>query len=254
MTQDHTVTAFDDALEALKSDIMRMGGQVEAQLSSAIEVMLRNDESLARKIITSDASVDQLEHHVQEKAVSILALRQPMANDLRQVVAAFKVASELERMGDHTVNIAKRLIPLGQLPPIPRFAMIVSMARLVLENIKETLNAFAAGDQEAAKRLWQRDEEVDELYNSLFRELLTYMMEDPRTITGCTHLLFVAKNIERMGDHATNIAESIVYVATGDRPDYDRPRADRSSFYHLADAESGRDDPAEHELKEEIVP
>ncbi len=254
MTQDHTVTAFDDALEALRSDIMRMGGQVEAQLSAAIEVMTRNDEALAREIIASDATVDQLEHHVQEKAVSILALRQPMANDLRQVVAAFKVASELERMGDHTVNIAKRLIPLGQLPPIPRFAMIIRMARLVLENTKETLDTFAAGDPEAAKRVWQRDEEVDELYNSLFRELLTYMMEDPRTITGCTHLLFVAKNIERMGDHATNIAETIVYVATGDRPDYDRPSVDRSSFYHLAGAESGPDAAPRQELNEEVVP
>ena len=227
---DHIVKSFDEQLQHLRDSIVRMGGLAEAQLAGAIEAMTKRDSELARKVREGDAAVDDLELSVDDGAVRLLALRQPMAVDLREVIAALKIASDLERIADLAANVAKRTIPLSQAPAVqPNFA-IPRMARLVQAIIKDTLDAYVAGDADKALDVWGRDEEVDEMYTGLFRELLTYMMEDPRNISPCTHLLFIAKNIERMGDHATNIAETIHYQVTGRHIEGGRPKGDQTSF------------------------
>ncbi|MCG8360005.1 MAG: phosphate signaling complex protein PhoU, partial [Kiloniellales bacterium] len=194
---EHIVRSFDEELEDLNEIIVRMGGLAEAQLASAIEALSKRDAELAVRVIKSDDAIDSLETQVDIKAVNVLALRQPMAVDLRRVVSALKIASDLERIGDYAKNVAKRVQVLCQSPPVrPAFA-IPRMAQLAQTIIKDTLDAYVAGDVRKADEVWLRDEEIDEMYTSLFRELLTYMMEDPRHITPCTHLLFIAKNIER---------------------------------------------------------
>ena len=209
---------------------MRMGGLAEAQLASATLAFTRRDSELADKVIASDAQIDELEQELDVAAVNLLALRQPMASDLRAVVAALKIGSDLERIGDYAKNVAKRVKVLCQTPPVQPAYAIPRMAVLVQAIIKDTLDAYIGRDSEKAIDVWLRDEEVDEMYTGLFRELLTYMMEDPRNITPCTHLLFIAKNIERMGDHATNVAETVHYMATGKRMAGGRPKSDSSSF------------------------
>ena len=227
---EHIVKSFDEELEQLRELVVRMGGLAEAQLASATEALVKRDAELAQKVMASDAAIDELEAIVDETAVRLLALRQPMAVDLRQVVSALKIASDLERIGDLAKNIAKRATSLSQIPVVqPTFA-IPRMGRMVQTSIKDTLDAYVAGDPDKATEVWRRDEEIDEMYTGLFRELLTYMMEDPRNITPCTHLLFVARNIERIGDHATNIAETTYYQVTGERMEGGRPKGDRSSF------------------------
>ncbi len=225
---EHIVKSYEDELNALTADCARMGGLTEAQVGDAIDAVVKRDQALAEAVVGRDARLDLLEADIERKAIRLIALRQPMANDLRKTVAAMKIASNLERCGDLAKNIAKRTLVLNEAEPItPLTRSIERMGRLVLGRLKDVLDAYTGSDLDRALAVWSRDDEVDEHYNSLFRELLTYMMGDPRTITACAHLLFVAKNLERIGDHATNIAEIIHYEITGEEMiSADRPKTD----------------------------
>jgi len=227
---EHIVHSFDNELKGLSQVVTRMGGLAETQLATAVEALARRDTALAEQVVLGDAAIDALEEELDERAVRLLALRQPMATDLREVIAALKISSDLERIGDYAANVAKRVMTLNQIPPIPPANSVPRMARMAQNIIKDTLDAYAARDAERAIDVWHRDAEVDEMYTGLFRELLTYMMEDPRNITPSTHLLFIAKNIERIGDHATNVAETIHYLVTGQRMAGGRPKGDTTSF------------------------
>lgn len=226
---EHIVKSFAEQLDSLGKSVAQMGGLAEAQFANAIEAIARRDAKLAESAVGTDARVDQLQQSIEEQALKVLALRQPMAVDLRVTLAALKIASELERIGDLAKNIGKRALLLNREPPIRLTQSLARMGRQALAQLKAVLDAYSSRDAAAAKAVWTNDEEIDELYNSLFRELLTYMMEDPRTIGLCTHLLFVAKNIERAGDHATNIAETVYHVATGDFLRTSRPKADMTT-------------------------
>jgi len=230
MTQEHIVKSFDEQLNRLDNVIAEMGGLAETQLAEAIEAMVRRDVERAERVTAADARIDELELEIDHLAVAMLALRQPMADDLRLVIAALKTSGIIERIGDYAKNVAKRTLTLSQMPPMQPALTVARLGRLVQEMIKNVLDAYVARDAEKAAQVWMRDEEVDALYTSVFRELLTYMMEDPRNITPCTHLLFVAKNIERIGDHVTNIAEHVHFVVHGSMPDDIRPKSDASSF------------------------
>ncbi len=236
----HIVKSFDEELQNLREVIVRMGGLAEAQLSSAIEALVKRDSELARQVIDRDAAIDELEQDADESAMRLLALRQPVADDLREVISALKMASALERIGDYAKNVAKRTTVLSQAQPVRPTHAVPRMARLVQVIIKDTLDAYVDGDPEKAVAVWRRDEEVDEMYTNLFRELLTYMMEDPRNITPATHLLFIAKNIERMGDHATNVAELIYFRVTGEQIEGGRPKGDTTSFQVITPEEGAR--------------
>ena len=226
---DHTVKAFTEKLEALGAAVAQMGGMAEAQLADAVEAIARRDTALAENAVGGDKQIDQLQTSIEDQALKLLALRQPMAVDLRETLAAIKIASELERIGDLAKNIAKRAIVLNREPPIRLTQSLARMGRQALSQLKQVLDAYSDRDINAAEAVWRQDGEIDETYNSLFRELLTYMMEDPRTIGLCTHLLFVAKNIERTGDHATNIAEVVYYMVSGGHLASERPKADTTS-------------------------
>ena len=226
----HIVKSFDEQLENLRDSVVRMGGLVEAQLSGSIESLTKRDCDLAKRVCDNDDAVDALELSIDDAAVRLLALRQPMATDLREVMSALKIASDLERIGDLAVNVARRTIPLTKMPYMPPTRTTARLARLVQGNIKDTIDAYVAQDAEISIELWHRDEEVDEMYTELVRALLTYMMEDPRNITACTHLMFAAKNIERMGDHATNIAEAIYYQVTGLQIEVSKPKGEDGRF------------------------
>ncbi|KLN60929.1 PhoU family transcriptional regulator [Kiloniella spongiae] len=232
-TKDHIVSSFDKELRTIHEIIIRMGGMAENQLSDAVDALVQRDSAKAELVRKEDAKIDALEEELEAAVIQLIALRQPVANDLRAVIAAFKISSDLERIGDYAKNIAKRSIAINQMPPQKSVTSIMRMSRLVQEIVKDTLDAFSNSDKDRAIDVWHRDEEVDEMYTSLFRELLTYMMEDPRNIGACTHMLFIAKNIERMGDHATNIAETIYYLATGERLEGKRPKGDRTAFQIL---------------------
>ncbi len=226
---EHTVKAFGEKLESLTTSVAQVGGLAEAQLADAIDAIARRDTAKAESVIASDRRIDQLQYQIEDQALKLLALRQPMAVDLRSTMAAIKMASELERIGDLAKNIAKRAIVLNREQPIRLTQSLGRMGRQVLSQMKQVLDAYARRDAAGAEAVWKQDGEIDEIYNSLFRELLTYMMEDPRTIGLCTHLLFVAKNIERAGDHATNVAETVYYMVSGDHLAADRPKADVTS-------------------------
>jgi len=226
---EHIVKAFTEQLESLANSVAQMGGLAEAQLANAIESIAKRDGKLAEAAIGSDERVDRIQQTIEEHALKLLALRQPMAVDLRATLAAIKIANELERIGDLAKNIGKRALVLNREPPIRLTQSLARMGRQSLAQLKMVLDAYSDRDAEAARNVWRHDEEIDELYNSLFRELLTYMMEDPRTIGLCTHLLFIAKNIERAGDHATNIAETVYHMVTGSFLRIDRPKADVTS-------------------------
>jgi len=230
MTSSHLVKSFDEELAALDSAVARMGGLAEAQLASAMTALARRDPELATSVIAGDAKVDTLQSEVDQRALRVLALRQPMATDLRLIISVLRIAGDLERVADYAANAAKRSLALNQMPSISSVHTVVRMGHLVEAMIKDVLDAYLQRDLEKARGVWRRDTDVDEIYNSLFRELLTYMMEDPRNITACTHLLFIAKNIERMGDHTTNIAELIEFMVTGQRVREERPKGDRTSF------------------------
>ncbi len=227
---EHTVKSYDEELNHLASEVARMGGLAEAGVSDALETVTRRDLTLAHAVIERDLKLDALDAEIERKAIRMIALRQPVAQDLRRAVAAMKIASNLERCGDLAKNIAKRGVVLAESEPItPLTRSIERMGRLVAGRLKDVLDAYTGGDVERANMVWSRDDEVDEHYNSLFRELLTYMMGDPRTITACAHLLFIAKNLERIGDHATNIAEIVYYEITGTELPADRPKGAFSS-------------------------
>ena len=224
---DHIVKSFTEQLDALAKAVAQMGGMVESQFAAAIEAIAKRDTRQAEAAIGADQRVDKIQQSVEEQALKVLALRQPMAVDLRATLAAIRIASELERIGDYAKNIGKRALVLNREPPIRLTQSLARMGRQALTQLKTVLDAYSDHDAQAAQSVWRSDEEIDELYNSLFRELLTYMMEDPRTIGLCTHLLFVAKNIERAGDHATNIAETVYHMVTGEYLRYEeRPKAD----------------------------
>lgn len=234
---DHIVKSFDEQLNQLSQLIARMGGLAESQLASAMDALVKRDSELATRIVHADGDIDDLEQDVEEAAVRLLALRQPMASDLREVVAAFKISNDTERVGDYAVNVAKRALALNQIPPVPSLSALPRMARIVQAIVKDTYDAYLERDATKALDVWHRDAEVDEMYTSLFRELLTYMMEDPRSITPGTHLLFIAKNVERIGDHATNIAETVHYLVTGSYIEGGRPKGDTSSYTVRPDAD-----------------
>jgi phosphate transport system protein len=221
-------------LRRLNNAITEMGGLAESQLATAIEAVVERDSELAARVVEGDARVDQLQHDVDNLAVRLLALRQPMARDLREIFAAIKIASDLERICDYAANVAKRSIVLDQQPPAQPVHALPRMARLAQLLVKDVIDAYVERDADKAYAVWIRDEELDEMYASLFREFLTYMMEDPRNIGGYTHLLFMAKNIERIGDHATNIAEDLYYLVHGRPLAEKRPKGDTSSLDVIA--------------------
>ena len=233
---DHIVTSFSEELEQLSTNVSKMGGLAEAQLQSAIDAITRQDMALADRTVSQDQQLDDLEIMIEENAVELIALRQPMALDLREAMTAIKIAADLERIGDLAKNISKRSLVIFQDYETPNRLVqgLSRMGKLALGQLKLVLDAYTNRDVEMANKVWLSDEEIDEMYNSVFRELLTYMMEDPRTIGMCTHLLFVAKNIERIGDHATNIAETVSYLVTGDRVVGERPKGDKTSTTSVA--------------------
>ncbi|NGM19082.1 phosphate signaling complex protein PhoU [Roseomonas stagni] len=227
---EHIVRSYDEQLRRLRDMVARMGGLAERQVNDATVALTRRDATLAAEVIGRDAALDQLEREIEAFCIRILATRQPMASDLRFIVAAMKVAHNLERIGDYARNGAKRSIVIAQQPAIGSLNGFTRMARLVQENLKLAIDALVNDDAEAAERVWAADEPVDDVYNGIFREMLTFMMEDPRNITAATHLLFIAKNLERIGDHATNIAETVHYAVRGDSLPEDRPKADASAY------------------------
>jgi len=227
---EHIVKSFHDQLEALGTGIVQMGGLCETQLANSIDAIVRRDMALAEQTVLLDSRVDQLEQQIEQQAMRLLALRQPLAVDLRETLAALKISSDLERIGDLAKNVAKRVLAVSRDAPDQHLTQgLARMGRQALAQLKNVLDAYAKRDANAAVTVWKRDEEIDELYNSLFRELLTYMMEDPRKIGPSTHLLFIAKNFERIGDHATNIAEIVHYVVTGAKMGDARPKSDITS-------------------------
>jgi len=228
---EHTVKAFEEELRTLDSHIAKMGGLTELVLGQAILALERRDPELAESAIKQDRHIDDLERRIEEDAIRLIARRQPMALDLRQIVTALKIASDLERIGDLSKNIAKRALAISaEQQPKQLMLGIKHIGILALEQLKDVLDAYSGRDTEKALRVWFRDERIDAMYNSLFRELLTYMMEDPRNIGLCTHLLFGAKNLERIGDHTTNIAENVHYLVHGTTISEQRPKGDVTSY------------------------
>ncbi len=227
---DHTVSAFDAELKELGRKVVEMGGQAERLVSDSVGALIRRDGVVAQRVVVMDAAIDQLQREIEDKAVLVIAKRQPVASDLRDIVATLRISNDLERIGDLAKNVGKRVLAIeGEYHPQKLVRGVEHMSDLVLEQLKEVLDAYAGRDQVKALDVWRKDASVDTMYTSLFRELLTYMMEDPRNISVCTHLLFCAKNIERIGDHATNIAETVFYMVSGNMISDDRPKADISS-------------------------
>jgi len=230
MQSTHIMSAYDEELKYLTRRISEMGGLAEQMCADAVRALVNADAALAQRVISDDAILDQAEREIGEKAIITIAKRQPMAADLREIIGTLRIAADLERVGDLGKNTAKRVIAVQE-TGIPRKLArgIEHLSELALIQLKEVLDVYATRSAEKAEAIRQRDEEIDAMYTSMFRELLTYMMEDPRNITSCTHLLFCAKNIERIGDHATNVAETIYYMATGHQPEGERPKDDRSN-------------------------
>jgi phosphate transport system protein len=227
----HIVTSFELDLKKLRDMIAGMGGLVERAVADATTALLEHDPAIAASVVEMDPKIDAEERAVEQFAVRLLALRQPVADDLRQVVSALKVITDLERIGDYASNVAKRSLVINKMASTFALTGLGQMARLVQQNLKTVIDAAGEGDPQKAVTVWRADQAVDDLYNTIFRELITYMMEDARSITACTHLLFIAKNLERIGDHATNIAELTYYAVTGDSlPDF-RPKGDQTSAY-----------------------
>jgi phosphate transport system protein len=225
-TTGHTLKAFDEDLDQLRATIAEMGGLAEAAIAASMKALTRRDTDAARKIVEADRRIDQLEAEAERQAVQIIALRAPMADDLREVVAALKIAGVIERIADYAKNIAKRVHVVEDAGEMKPLSLIPAMATIAAEMVRNALDAFAARDADKAAAVCERDRALDDFYNSIFRTLLTFMMEDPHNITPATHLLFIAKNLERVGDHATNIAEMVHFAATG---------------RHLAEREKGAD-------------
>lgn len=234
----HTIKAYEGELALLDKKIAQMGGLAEHNLGQAFDALQRRDPRQAELVIAADRSIDLLEKDIEEQVVQMIARRQPLADDLRHVMAALRITSDLERIGDLAKNIAKRAAAIAEEPhPKPVISGLGSMVELALGQLKTVLDAFAERDADRALQVWRADQQIDAMYNSLFRELLTYMMEDPRNISISTHLLFGAKNLERVGDHTTNIAETVHYLVRGEAITDDRPKNDRTSSTMV-----GRDD------------
>ena len=226
---EHTVKSYDNDIHQLRSLITQMGGLCEAQILAAVDALTRRDPDAALLVVATDARIDGLETEAEALAIRIIALRAPMADDLREIVACLKISSVLERIGDYAKNIAKRASVLAQAAPIEPIVIVPEMARVVAQMVRDVLDAFVDRDAENALAVCQRDATVDNFYSSLFRSLLTFMMENPQAITPSAHLLFIAKNLERIGDHATNVAEMVYYSATG-KHIVERPRGDDTAF------------------------
>ena len=226
----HTVKSFDEDLRQLRSYISQMGGLAEAQIMGAIEALNSRDPEMARAIVARDRAIDDLEVEAERHAVQTIARRQPLADDLREVISALKIAALLERIADYAKNIAKRATVLSQTDPVQPMVIIPEMGRTVTHMLKDVLDAYGSRDADKARAVWERDKNVDDFYNALFRSLLTYMMENPQKITPSTHVMFIAKNLERIGDHATNIAEIIYFNVTGTYMEADRPKSDETAY------------------------
>ena len=229
MSTDHIVKSYDTELARLTGEITRMGTMAAGQLDAALDVFNRRDTRAAERVVANDDAIDALEHEVSHDVIRLLALRQPMARDLREVLAALRIASDIERIGDYAANLAKRSIALNLAPPLAVAGGLTQLVMLAGGMLREVIAAYEARDTTRAMAVRDRDATLDAAYTSVFRELLTYMMEDPRNITPCTHLLFIAKNLERIGDHATNIAENIWFVVHGEPPAEARAKADTPS-------------------------
>ena len=227
MASEHTAKAFDSDLQELTRLVAEMGGLAERMITESVDALVRRDVELGKRVVATDVEIDRLQHLIEERAVLTIARRQPMAIDLREIVGAMRVATDLERIGDLAKNMGKRVAALeNDFQPLKLMRGLEHMTDLVQSQVKSVLDAYAAHDLPAAMAVWKGDEEVDAICTSLFRELLTYMIEDPRMISSCAHLLFIAKNLERVGDHGTNVAEYIHFMVTGEEIATERPRAD----------------------------
>ena len=234
MNEQHIASAYDRDLEAIQAMIMKMGGLVEAAILDAASALENRDEEAAEAVRRGDAAIDRLEERIDEECARVIALRAPTASDLRAVLTVMKIAGNLERIGDYAKNLAKRTTVLTQMQPVGESTSALRrMSRQVREMLGDALDAYVRRDAELAEGVRQRDRDVDQMYNALFRQFLTYMMEDPRNITACMHLHFIAKNTERMGDHVTSIAEQTIYLVTGAMPGESRPKADRTPYDHF---------------------
>ena len=227
--KEHIIKSYDGELTRLTGEIVRMGELSVSQLEAAIDVIDRRDERAAQRVVGNDDAIDQLEQEISHDVVRLLALRAPMAGDLRNVFAALRIAADIERIGDYAANVAKRSIPLSMVAPVAPTAGLSYLAELAATEVRDVLLAYRDQDAEKAYQVWKDDAELDDAYTGFFRQLLTYMMEDPRNITPCTHLLFMAKNIERIGDHATNIAENVWFQVTGEPLNKQRTKRDFTS-------------------------
>lgn len=240
MSTQHTVRSFDEELRYLTEKIAEMGGHAERMVERSVASIVHDDQNLATEVIIEDRILDDAEREIDDKAIAIIAKRQPMAVDLREIIGAIRISADLERVGDMGKNIAKRAPTIAEARQPPSFYRgLETFAALALDQLNRVLDAYITRSLEKIDEVLERDEEIDAMYTALFRELLTYMMEDPRNITACTHLLFCAKNIERIGDHATNIAETVHYIITGDYPVGERPREDMT--HKLGTHEFGQD-------------
>ncbi|SLN17999.1 hypothetical protein PSA7680_00598 [Pseudoruegeria aquimaris] len=237
MIKEHIVKSFDRDLESIQAKILKMGGLVEAAIANAAKALETRDLELAEEVRRNDKLIDALEDEINEDCATLLALRQPIAGDLRTILSVMKIAGNLERVGDYAKNLAKRTSILVQVTPIEGTAgAIRRMAREVELMLKDVLDAYIHRDAALAQDVRNRDEDVDQMYNALFRKFLTFMMEDPRNITACMHLHFIAKNIERAGDNTTSIAEQVIYLVTGETPEDSRPKADTTSYESKGEA------------------
>ena len=238
--EQHTIKAFDTDLQDIARMVAEMGGMAERQIAESVQALAKRDIKLAQRVVSLDPAIDALQREVEERAILTIARRQPMAVDLREIVGALRLANDLERIGDLAKNIAKRVAAItGDFHPQKLLRGVQHMAALVLGQLKQVLDSYASHDLSKALAVWKGDEEVDAMCISLFRELLTYMMEDPRNITFCIHLMFCAKNIERMGDHATNIAETVHYMIEGRAIADERPKGDTTSVFSAAEKYRG---------------
>ena len=227
---EHIVKSYQNELNRLSTLISDMGGMVEHQVADACDAVINRNGEAATAAMAQDPQVDAAEKEIEQFVIRLLALRQPMAGDLRQIVSSLKITAALERIGDYAANVAKRSVVLQQFSLPYTLSGLAHMTQLVQQNLKNVIDAVGEGDADKALEVWRSDEVIDDIYNALFRELITYMMEDPRHITPCTHLLFIAKNLERIGDHATNIAETVYYATTGENLLTARPKGDASAY------------------------
>lgn len=236
MQDQHIASAFDRDLEGIQAQIMKMGGMVETAISDAARALEMRDVELAETVRRNDKAIDALEEEVAADVARVIAMRSPTAGDLRTVLTVLKISGNLERLGDYAKNLGKRTSVLSEMPAVNGSGgSIRRMAKSVNLMLKDSLDAYIQRDVDLAEDIRQRDAEIDQIYNALFREFLTHMMEDPRNITACMHLHFIAKNLERMGDHVTSIAEQVIYLVTGELPDEDREKKDRTSYISAPD-------------------